>query len=175
MIYNDILYRKEPFLVSKKTPIPRKGRTSPIPQRTNVAKDTHHAKGANLLRISYEQRVCETSVKPTPKMPMQICHTPILTYSHTPLLPYSHTPVLVPYSHTPILSSRRRFSLLPELQLSPKRRRSRRAMARHSRASAALMCMHSLQGQLACTDGCLAPFRKHVERLVGVESPSASL
>jgi hypothetical protein len=51
----------------------RKGRTSPIPQRTNVAKDTHHAKGANLLRISYEQRVCETSVKPTPKMPMQIC------------------------------------------------------------------------------------------------------
>jgi hypothetical protein len=37
------------------------------------------------------------------------------------------------------------------------------------------MCMHSLHGQLACTDGCLAPFVKEVERLVGVESPSASL
>jgi hypothetical protein len=37
------------------------------------------------------------------------------------------------------------------------------------------MCMHPLNGQLTCTDGCLAPFRKHVELLAGVESPSASL
>ena len=47
-------------------------------------------------------------------------HTPILRYSQAPILSYSHT-LILSYSHTLILSYMRRFSLLPELQLSPTR------------------------------------------------------
>ena len=61
-----------PCLCAPAAPRPEKVAPPHVPNTPirTIAKDTQRVQ-CGQQRISYEQRVCETSVKPTPKMPLQ--------------------------------------------------------------------------------------------------------